>query len=188
MDDADRISELLSDWNDGKEGALEELMPLLYGELRRVARIQMNGQPPGHTFQTTELIHEAYMKLADGRSGRFADREHFIGVAATAMRHILVDYARRKGRQKRGGWQQRVTLADDEAQPGSDTRDLMALDDALNELARLEERKARIVELKYFGGMSFTEIASLLDISTKTVQRDWRFARMWLLREIRSGE
>ncbi len=179
-----QISQLLSDWSNGDRTALDELMPLVYGELRRMARRHMSGQPSGHTFQTTELIHEAYMKLAGQKDRNFKNRSHFFGVAAKAMRHILVDYARSKSRQKRGGWQEKITLTEGLNKSEDRTDDIVALDEALNRLAGIEERKASVVELKYFGGMTFNEIGETLKISEKTAQRDWRLARMWLLREL----
>lgn len=178
------ITLLLADWGKGDEQALEQLMPLVYDELRRMARNHMRRQPSGHTFQTTELIHEAYLKLAKQDERNWQNRAHFFGVAASAMRHILVDYARSKSSQKRGGWQERITLADDTAVAADQSKDIIALDDALKDLATLDERKSRVVELKYFGGITNEEVAEVLKISTDTVKRDWRFARTWLLREL----
>ncbi len=178
------ITLLLTDWSKGDELALEQLMPLVYDELRRMAKRYMRRQPSGHTFQTTELIHEAYLKIAKHGEQDWRNRAHFFGVAAKAMRHILVDYARSKHSQKRGGWQERVTLTDETAVSGDQSKDIIALDDALNLLAALDQRKSRVVELKYFGGITNEEIAEVLKISTDTVKRDWRFARTWLLREL----
>ena len=179
-----QITELLIAWSNGKEFALEQLFPLVYDELRQMARRFMRRQPSGHTFQTTELIHEAYLKLAKHDEKNWQNRAHFFGVAATAMRHILVDYARSKQSQKRGGWQEKITLA--ENTPGINPRaeQIIALNDALNLLAGLDERKSRVVELKYFGGLTNQEIAEVLKISLDTVKRDWRFSRNWLLREL----
>ena len=159
-------------------------MPLVYDELRRMARGYMRRQPSGHTFQTTELIHEAYLKLAKHDERNWQNRAHFYGVAAKAMRHILVDYARSKQSQKRGGWQERVTLSDDTAVAIDKSRDIVALDAALKTLAALDERKSRVVELKFFGGCTNSEIAEVLKISIDTAKRDWQFARTWLLREL----
>lgn len=178
------ITLLLVDWSKGDELALEQLMPLVYDELRRMARSYMRRQPSGHTFQTTELIHEAYLKLARQDERNWQNRAHFFGVAAKAMRHILVDYARSKQSLKRGGWQERVSLADNMAASSDQSKELVALDDALTNLAALDERKSRVVELKYFGGLSIEEIAEILKVSPETVKRDWRFARTWLLREL----
>ena len=178
------ITLLLVDWEKGDKRALEQLMPLVYDELRRMARGYMRRQPLGHTFQTTELIHEAYLKLAGQGEPNWQNRAHFFGVAAAAMRHILVDYARSKHSKKRGGWQERVTLTDGTAVSNDPSKKILALDDALKALAALDRRKSRVVELKYFGGVTNEEIAQVLKISTDTVKRDWRFARTWLLREL----
>lgn len=182
--DSHEITLLLADWGKGNETALDQLMPLVYDELRRMARNYMRRQPSGHTFQTTELIHEAYLKLAKQDERSWQNRAHFFGVAASAMRHILVDYARGKSSKKRGGWQEKVTLTDDAAVSIKRSKDIVALDDALKNLATLDQRKSRVVELKYFGGITNDEIAEVLKISTDTVKRDWRFARTWLLREL----
>ncbi|MBK6723092.1 MAG: sigma-70 family RNA polymerase sigma factor [Acidobacteria bacterium] len=177
------ISLLLADWGKGDEVALEQLMPLVYDELRKMAHGYMKRQPSGHTFQTTELIHETYLKLAKQEHQDWQNRAHFFGVAASAMRHILVDYARSKHSQKRGGWQECVTLSDVIGSTDQ-SKDIVALDDALNALAALDERKSRVVELKYFAGITNEEIAEVLKVSIDTVKRDWRFARTWLLREL----
>lgn len=177
------ISLPLVDWSKGDEVALEQLMPLVYDELRRMAHGYMKRQPSGHTFQTTELIHETYLKLAKQHEQNWQNRAHFFGVAARAMRHILVDYARAKHSQKRGGWQDRVTLSDVVGST-AESKDIVALDDALKALAELDERKSRVVELKYFAGVTNEEIAEVLKVSIDTVKRDWRFARTWLLREL----
>ena len=177
------ISLLLADWSKGDEVALEQLMPLVYDELRKMAHGYMKRQPSGHTFQTTELIHETYLKLAKQEQQTWQNRAHFFGVAASAMRHILVDYARSKHSQKRGGWQERVTLSDIVGST-AESKDIVALDDALKVLAALDERKSRVVELKYFAGITNEEIAEVLQVSIDTVKRDWRFARTWLLREL----
>lgn len=179
-----RITALLVDWSNGDQVALEQLMPLVYDELRRMAHRYMRRQHSGHTFQTTELIHEAYLKLAKHDEPDWRNRAHFFGVASKAMRHILVDYARSKQTQKRGGWQERVTLSEAPPIPGNQAKEIIALDEALEALAALDERKSRIVELKYFGGITNDEIAEVLKISIETVKRDWRFARTWLLREL----
>ena len=183
-----QITLLLVDWSKGDEFALEQLMPLVYEELRQMASRHMKKQPSGHTFQTTELIHEAYLKIAKGDERNWENRAHFFGVAANAMRHILVDYARSKQSQKRGGWQERITLADQTAISDDKSKGMVALDDALNGLATLDGRKSRVVELKYFGGLTTEEIAEVLKISPETVKRDWSFARNWLLRELSGGE
>jgi RNA polymerase sigma factor (TIGR02999 family) len=182
-DNSHEISLLLLDWSKGDEYALEQLMPLVYEELRRMARNYLRRQPSGHTFQTTELIHEAYLKIAAGEEKQWQNRAHFFGVAAKAMRHILVDYARSKGRHKRG-WQNRITFVEDVAVSSGRSEEIVALDDALNRLAGLDERKVRVVEMKFFGGLTVEEIAGVLKISPETVKRDWSFAQTWLLREL----
>lgn len=181
------ITRLLADWSDGDENALERLMPLVYDELRRMAHGYMRRQPSNHTFQTTELIHEAYLKVAKTNGRDFQNRSHFFGVAAKAMRHILVDYARTKQSEKRGGGRERVELLDAGAVSFDRTDELVALDEALKTLESLDARKCRVVELRFFGGLTNEEIAQVLKISGETVKRDWRFARNWLLRELADG-
>ncbi len=183
-DSSQQITSLLIDWSKGNEYALEQLMPLVYDELRRMARRYMSKQPSEHTFQATELIHETYVKLAAGQERQWENREHFFGVAAKAMRHILVDYAKSKNRKKRGGWQDRVTFTEGVAVSSSNPTELMSLDEALDRLGDLDERKVRVVEMKFFGGLKAQEIAKVLNISKETVQRDWNFAKTWLLREL----
>ena len=183
-----QITRLLLDWNKGDVLALEQLMPLVYDELRRMARRYMRRQPSGHTFQTTELIHEAYLKLARQEDLNWQNRAHFFGIAAQAMRHILVDYARSKNSQKRGGFGEKITLEESMVVSAKHTEEIVALDDALNQLATLDERKSRVVELKFFGGLSIEEIAEVLKLSPETVKRDWRFARTWLLRQLAGAE
>ena len=182
--DSQQITSLLVEWGNGNQSALESLMPLVYDELRRMARRFMRRQSAGHTFQTTELIHEAYLKLAKGGEQTWQNRAHFFGVAAQAMRHILVDYARSKHSRKRGGWQEKVTLDETFAVSSDKSDELLHLNEAMNELAALDARKCRVVELKYFGGLTNEEIAEVLKISPETVKRDWRFSRSWLLREL----
>ena len=182
--DSHQITLLLADWSSGDESALAQLMPLVHDELRRMARSYMRRQPSHHSFQTTELINEAYLKLAKQDEHSWQNRAHFFGVASRAMRHILVDYARAKQSQKRGGWQDRVSLADNTAVAGEQSEQLVALDDALKALEALDERKSRVVELRFFGGLTNEEMAEVLKISPETVKRDWRFARTWLLREL----
>lgn len=180
-----QISLLLTNWNKGDEYALEQLMPLVYQELRLMARRHMRRQPAGHTFQTTDLIHETYLKIAGGESQHWQSRTHFFGVAAKAMRHILVDYARTRNNQKRGGWQERVTLQDHMRVTNQSSEEIVALDDALNRLAALDDRKVRVVEMKFFAGLKVEEIAGVLKVSPETVKRDWSFAQTWLLRELK---
>ena len=182
--DSEQITSLLVEWSNGNQTALENLMPLVYDELRRIARRFMRRQSAGHTFQTTELIHEAYLKLARSEDQNWQNRAHFFGVAAQAMRHILVDYARQRASQKRGGWQEKITLDETAAVSFGRSDELVQLDDAMRQLAALDERKSKVVELKYFGGLTNEEIAEVLKISPETVKRDWRFSRTWLLREL----
>jgi RNA polymerase sigma factor (TIGR02999 family) len=179
-----QISLLLDRWNHGDKLALEQLMPLVYDELRRMARGALRREGAGHTLHTTELLHETYLKLAGKEEHGWKNKAHFFGVAATAMRHILVDYARSKIAQKRGGMQERLSLKDNIADTQIVSTQVVALEDALKMLAGLDERKCRIVELKFYGGLTNEETAEALDISVETVKRDWRFARAWLLREL----
>src|SRR5262245_61716278 len=186
---AQRVSQLLKRWSDGDIEALDQLMPLVYDELRRMARRYMRRQPAGHALQTTALIHEAYLRLVGQQEKRWENRAHFFGVAAQAMRHILVDYARALHRAKRGGEGRAVSL--EEAALVSEERaaELVALDDALAELAGLSPRQSRVVELRYFGGLNVAETAEALNVSTDTVTRDWNQAKAWLYRALkRSGE
>lgn len=178
-----QISLLLDRWNHGDKLALEQLMPLVYDELRQMARGALRRQP-NQSLLTSDLLHETYVKLAGREEPDWKNRAHFFGVAATAMRHILVDYARAKIAQKRGGLQERLSLKDNMADTEVVSKQVLALEDALIMLARLDERKCRIVELKFFGGLTNEEVAESLSISVETVKRDWRFARAWLLREL----
>jgi RNA polymerase sigma factor (TIGR02999 family) len=178
------LSHLLQRWSDGDNGALEQLMPLVYGELRRMARRYMRQQPSSHTLQATALIHEAYLRLAGQEDKRWENRAHFFGVAAQAMRHILVDYARARNTGKRGGETLTVSLEEGAIVSKERAAELVALDDALAELARLSPRQARVVELRHFGGLSVEETAEVLKVSVDTVTRDWRQAKAWLHREL----
>ncbi len=178
------ITQLLVDWGKGNQLALEKLVPLVYDELRRMAKRYMRGQSSAHTLQTTELIHEAYLKLVDNEEKQWKNRSHFFGVAAQAMRHILVDYARAKQSQKRGGIQNQITLDENAVMFKDSSDDIVALNDALLKLEKLDERKVKVVEMKFFGGLTMEEIGEVLKISPETVKRDWRFARTWLLREL----
>ncbi|HZS04409.1 MAG TPA: sigma-70 family RNA polymerase sigma factor [Blastocatellia bacterium] len=178
------VSHLLRRWSDGDSEALDRLMPLVYRELRRMARRYMGQQPSGHTLQTTALIHEAYLRLAGRGEKRWENRAHFFGVAAQAMRHILVDYARARNMAKRGGGATQVSLDEALTICGERGADLVALDDALTELARLDERQSKVVELRFFGGLTEEEIGEVLKVSSRTVRSDWKLARSWLLREL----
>jgi len=178
------ITELLLAWGNGDELALERLMPIVYAELRRLAHRYMNRERGGHTLQTTALVNEAYLKLIDSSRVRWQNRAHFFAVSAQLMRRILVDFARSRHYQKRGGSAQRVSL--DEALVVSAARgdDLVALDEALTALAAIDKRKSEVVELRFFGGLSVEETAEVLKVSTDTVLRDWRLAKAWLLKDL----
>jgi RNA polymerase sigma-70 factor (ECF subfamily) len=182
-----QITQLLQSWNQGDQGAIEKLVPLVYGELHRLAQRYMSDERPGHTLQTTALVNEAYLRLVDSTHADWESRTHFFAVCAQVMRRVLVDWARSRQALKRGG---DVGVLDlDEAlattkQPGTN---LVALDDALNALAALDPRKARVVELRFFGGLSVKESADVLNVSQETVLRDWKLAKSWLRRELSRG-
>ena len=181
-----RVTQLLIAWGNGDKSALDELLPLVYDELRRLARQYMRRERPGNTLQTSALVNEAYLRLIDQRDVRWQNRAHFYGIAAQLMRRILVDHARKRSYQKRGGGAHRVTL--EEGLIVSDERagDIVALDDALNSLADIDQRQSRIVELRFFAGLSIEETAEVLAVSPGTVMRDWTFAKAWLRRAILS--
>ena len=178
------VTELLRAWSDGDDGALEELMPLVEVELRRLARGYMARERPNHTLQPTALVNEAFVRLTDARQVRWQDRAHFLCISARLMRRVLVDYARRRGFSKRGGGVQRVTLHEALVTSEDPGLDVVALDRALEALAKVDLRKSRIVELRFFGGLSVEETAEVLQVSADTVKRDWRLAKLWLLREL----
>lgn len=178
------MTELLRAWSDGDDAALEQLVPLVETELRRIARGYMGRERRGHTLQATALVNEAFLRLTDARQVRWQDRAHFLGISARLMRRILVDHARRRGYHKRGGAAQRVTLHEDLVASSDPTCDVIALDRALNALAQVDSRKSRTVELRFFGGLSVEETAKVLDVSPDTVKRDWRLAKLWLLQEL----
>ena len=181
------VTQLLLAWSEGDEQALDRLVPLVYDELRRLAQSYMRRERADHTLQTTALIHEAYLRLIDANRVQWRNRAHFFGVASRLMRQILVTIARERGAQKRGGGAEQVSL--DEAMMIDEGRDedLVALDEALGELAQIDARKAQVVEMRFFGGLTEDEIAAALNVSAETVRRDWRLARSWLRREL-SGE
>jgi RNA polymerase sigma factor (TIGR02999 family) len=167
---------------------LDKLMPLVYDELRQMAKRHMDRQQAGDTLQTTALIHEAYLRLVDQSEAQWQNRAHFFAVAATAMRHILVDHARARQAAKRGGVARAVTLDEAAAVSVERAAELVALDDALESLAAFDQRKSRVVEMRYFGGLTVEETAEALRVSPETVARDWRLARTWLLRELSKTE
>ncbi len=181
------VTQLLLAWSEGDKQALDRLVPLVYDELRRLAQSYMRKERANHSLQTTALIHEAYLRLIDANQVQWRNRAHFFGVAARLMRRILVARARERGYQKRGGGAEQVSL--DEAMMIDEGRDedLVALDEALGALAQLDARKAQVVEMRFFGGLTEEEIAAALDVSPETVRRDWRLARSWLRRKL-SGE
>ena len=178
------ITELLVAWRNGDEAALAQLMPEVHGELHRIARRCMRGERAGHTLQATALINEAYVRLVDTRQVRWQDRTHFLAMSARLMRRVLVDHARARLYQKRGGGALKVTLTDGLAGSDEQPQDVIALHDALDALAKFDERKSRVVELRFFGGLTIEEIAPVLGVSADTIMRDWKLAKAWLLREI----
>ena len=179
------VTRLLARWKDGDEAALQQLVPIVHEELRRLARRQMAGERPGHTLQPTALVNEAYLRLVNLKQMQWQDRAHFFAMGARLMRRILVDFARSRGYQKRGGGAKQVSFTEAlEVAEGQPT-DVVALNDALEALAAVDERASRVVELRYFGGLSVEETAEVLKVSRETVKRDWTFAKMWLLRHLR---
>src|SRR5262245_1614458 len=181
----DDVTRWLRAWSSGDESALERLIPLVYGELHRRARRYIRGERSGHTLQTTALIHETYVRLVGTRAD-CRDRSHFYALSSRLMRQILVDHARSRGRRKRGG-AARPVVFDETLMPGEEQPDLVRLDDALCALAETDERKSRVVELRFFGGLSAEETAHVLHVSAQTVLRDWRLAKAWLQREMTRG-
>jgi RNA polymerase sigma factor (TIGR02999 family) len=178
------VTALLVAWRNGNEDAAGKLLPLVHDELRRIARRHMAGERPNHLLQTTALVNEAYLRLVDIQRIQWQDRAHFYAMAARLMRRVLVDFARAQKNQKRGGALQRVTFDQNLPIASNSPTDLIAIDDALRALAVDYERKAEVVELRFFGGLSVEETAEVLGISVETVMRDWKFAKNWLLREL----
>lgn len=186
---ASPVSELLLHWGNGDRKALEAILPLVYNELRRLARYHLQQQRPNHTLQTTALVHEAYLRLAKEKSVQVKDRGHFLGIAAQLMRWILVDYERSRRAAKRGAGATRLTLDTSVvARSQAQDVDLLALDEALNRLAKLDRQQSQIIELRYFAGLSVEDTSEFLGISPATVKRSWASARAWLLREMSRGE
>ncbi len=181
------VTQLLLQWNSGDPAARDALIPLVYSELRRLARHYLEQEKRAHTLSSTALVHEAYLRLVNQREVTWQNRAHFFGVAAQMMRRILVDHARKRASAKRGG--QSLTLALDDAVASAQQNqvDLVALDEALDGLAKLDERQSRLVELRFFGGLSIEETSEVLGVSTPTVKRDWASARAWLFRELSRG-
>jgi RNA polymerase sigma factor (TIGR02999 family) len=180
------VTSLLRAWSDGDAAALDGLMPTVEAELRRLARAYMSRERKDHTLQPTAVVNEVFLRLVDANGVRWNDRAHFFGICARLMRRVLVDHARSRGYQKRGGGAQRVTLVEGAAAtPGLDV-DIVALDRALERLEQVDERKCRVIEMRFFGGLSVEETAEALKVSTDTVKRDWRIAKLWLLKELRT--
>jgi len=181
-----RVTGLLLKWGRGDEAALERLIPLVHRELHQIARRCMAGEGRGHSLQATALVNEAYLRLVDAKNVAWHDRVHFLSVAARVMRRILVDHARASGARKRGGGAAKVTFDEALAVSKEPRQDFVALDDALEALSRFDERKSRVVELRFFGGLTVEETASVIDVSPETVMRDWQLAKVWLRREMRA--
>jgi RNA polymerase sigma-70 factor, ECF subfamily len=184
----ENISHLLNAWSEGREEALKELMPMVYPELRRIARRQLANRPPSHTLESAALVNEAYLKLMRARGIRCDNRSHFFALCSQMIRRILVDHARYHRYEKRGGSAGQVTLFN-EALTGSRAQgvEVLALDEALTSLGEIDPRKVRVVELRFFGGLSVEEASAVLGISPETVKRDWRFAKTWLMRRLRQA-
>jgi len=182
-----RVTELLGKWSQGDQAALTELTPLIYEELRRLAHREMGAERPYHTLQTTALVNEAYLRLADQTNAQWQNRAHFFAVAARAMRRILVSYARSQRAQKRGGGAPKMELDEAALVSPEESQQIIDLHEALERLAALDSRKAQIVELKYFGGLNYDEMAEVLKISPVTVRRDWRFAKAWLYTQLQNA-
>lgn len=181
------VTRLLDDWSKGDRSALEKLFPVVHSELRRIARYQMSHERPGHTLQATALVNEAYLKLAGQEQFEWHDRAHFYAVCAQVMRHILIDHARAHARDKRGGGAIQVSLSEVAVMGAEQAGDFVALDEALRALEVVDPQKGRIVELRYFAGLSIDETAEVLKISPRTVRREWRRAKAWLYRMISEG-
>jgi len=185
---AHEVTSLLQAWSAGDEKALQQLMPLVYQELHRVAQRYMAGERSAQTLQTTALIHEAYLRLVDVRSVDWQNRAHFVAICAQLMRRILIDFARSRRYLKRGGGAPHLSFDETLVVSSQSDPDLVALDDALVRLATMDPRKSRVVELRYFGGLSADETAEVLKVSRRTVMADWKLAKIWLLRELRRSK
>ena len=184
---ASSVTQLLVDWQQGDQSALKKLTPLIYDELRRIAHRYVQHERNGQTLQTTALVNEAYLRLAGQKKPEWQNRAHFFAVTAQVMRHILIDHARRRRYLKHGGQFQQVTLEEASMMSEDRARQLIALDEALDELKDFDSRKSKVVELRYFGGLSLEETANALDMSVMTVRRDWRAAKAWLFRKMQEG-
>jgi len=179
-----QITELLAEWREGNQSALDELYPLVYDELHRLARRYMSRERKDHTLQTTALINEAYVRMVDQKNVNWANRSHFFAISAQIMRRILIDHARRNAYAKRGGGAQQISLEEVAALVPEQGRELMRLDEALKSLAEQDPRRSQVVELRYFGGLNNEEIAGVLQVSENTVTRDWNMARAWLYQQL----
>ena len=178
------VTELLQQWSNGQEQALDRLLPQIHAELRKLAASYLRRERPSHTLQPTALVNEAFLKLVDQRAVKWQNRAHFFGIAAQAMRRILVDHARAHGAGKRGGGERRVSLDDAPAIAGTIDVDVLALDEALTRLAAIDPQQSRVVELRFFGGLTMDETAEVMQISPATVGREWRMAKAWLFAEL----
>lgn len=188
--DVDRsdLTRLLRRWSDGEEDASDRLMEVIYGDLKAIAHNRLQAERSGHTLRTTALVHEAYLRFVETRDTDWRDRAHFFAVASRVIRHVLVDYARSRKAQKRGGGRVRVTLTPETARVEEPVLEVLALDEALSGLAERSPRLGQVVECRYFGGMSVRETAAALDVSTRTVERDWKKARAYLYRALAPGD
>lgn len=184
MNDKIDVADTLNNIAEGRESDAEQLMPLVYDEMRALARSMLNQEIPGHTLQPTALVNEAYLKLADQNRVNWKGKTHFFAIGAKVMRRILVDHARGRKRQKRGGGMRRITLADDLRVSSRNDEDVLAIEEALEKLATLDPRQAEIIELRFFGGLTVEEVAQVLQVSKRTVESDWTMARAWLRREL----
>jgi RNA polymerase sigma factor (TIGR02999 family) len=178
------VTHILQEWSGGDRDAANRLMPLVYAELRRLARNYLNRERSDHTLQPTALVHEAYLRLVDQKRTTWQNRAHFYAIAAQMMRRVLIDHARAHGAQKHGGLAHKLSLDEARFAPDERPADLLALDEALNVLAKIDKRKSKVVELRFFGGLSLEETAEVLEVSEKTVRRDWEMAKLWLHREL----
>ena len=181
-----QVTGLLRQWRDGDESALDQLMPLIHDALHRLAHQHVNRERRGHTLQTTALVNEAYLRLVEQRGVDWESRAHFFAASARVMRHVLVDYARQRASGKRGGQLKRITLDGDVAVSAERAAEIVALDDAMEALDKVNPRGCKVVELRYFGGMNTKDAAAVLEISETTVERDWRLAKAWLYRELQA--
>jgi RNA polymerase sigma factor (TIGR02999 family) len=181
------VTELLQAWSQGDRAALDQLLPLVHDDLRRLARRRLHSLTPGSSMQATALVNEAYLRLVDAGRVDFRDRAHFFAICATLMREIVIDQARTRSREKRGGDWRRISLEESDIPSPDSDEALLALHEAMNRLAGVDERKARVVELRFFAGMTNGEIAEVAGVSVDTVKRDWSFAKLWLARELKSG-